>query len=317
MDKLKKTSRASNIKKGLTLFLILLSFSVSPRLTQANEPIWYQLYKSGIAKYKAKRYRKALNDLLRAISHRDDLHVAHKYIGFIYLHLNKNSLAKIYLKKSLTLKKNQSDALYRLGMLYFNSYSLNKAKRTLRKALETLSPQEPKRNQILYYLLRIAVIEKNRQDKKNLRQKINASDNGHSERLLKKAQKGLQKGQVQKAHAKLQQALKINPINIQVLMELASLYRKTQNGSRAIKLYHRVLLLQQEHEQAHIKLAHLYYERHRWQKSFRHFQRVVRINPRNKEAWIRYINMLRMLKKPNQRQKAIRRARSYGIKLPF
>jgi tetratricopeptide (TPR) repeat protein len=317
MVKTKKNRYASSGKRSLALLLLLLGLNSPSFSAPKSDPIWYQLYKSGIAKYKAKLYRKALNDLLRAISYRKDLHVAHKYIGFIYLQLHKNSLAEIHLKRSLALKKNQSQALYRLGKLYYNTYSLNKAKRTFRKALKYTPADTAQRSEILYLLLRISVIEKDSQDQKRLQQKIYDVDNGRSEDLRQKAQKHLQQGHTQKAHQKLKKATQINPINIQALMELANLYRKTKHGPKAIKLYQRILLLHPDHEMAHTKLAHIYYEKHRWQKSLQHFRKLVRINPRNSEAWIRYINMLRVLNKPNQRQKAVQRARSYGIELPF
>lgn len=110
--------------------------------------------------------------------------------------------------------------------------------------------------------------------------------------LVEEADNAYQRGELDRARSALEEAVRIDPENPEILNKLAFVTAKTGDRLRAIELYERSLELDENDDLTHNAIASLYRSENAYERAQDHYLKAIEIDDTYPQTFYNYANLL-------------------------
>ena len=93
-------------------------------------------------------------------------------------------------------------------------------------------------------------------------------------------------GETGRAQIHLENAVKLNPNDVNLLLQLADIYSEQRNFESAISTYEKVLQQQPDRDDVYMKIGNVYLNMMKWDEAIKAFQKAFDLNPKNEKVYL-------------------------------
>lgn len=93
-------------------------------------------------------------------------------------------------------------------------------------------------------------------------------------------------GESGRAQIHLENAVKLNPNDVELLLQLAEIYSEQRNFESAISTYEKVLQQQPDRDDVYLKIGNVYLNMMKWNEAIASFQKAYELNQQNEKTYL-------------------------------